>query len=78
LRFGSVLEECLLIRQRAVVKLRDESKTRRIPRPSAYRSIIPNASRTGRAGMPKNLVMLTADAYGVMPPIAKLTPAQAM
>ncbi|MCF8878599.1 phosphoenolpyruvate carboxykinase [Hyphobacterium sp. SN044] len=39
---------------------------------------IPNASATGRCGQPKNLVMLTCDAYGVMPPIAKLTPAQAM
>jgi len=39
---------------------------------------IPNASRTGRAPHPKNLVMLAADAFGVMPPIAKLTPAQAM
>jgi len=39
---------------------------------------IPNASDTGRAGHPKNVVMLTADAFGVMPPIAKLTPAQAM
>src|SRR5262249_55784114 len=39
---------------------------------------IANASRTGRAGMPKNIVFLTADAYGVMPPIARLTPAQAM
>lgn len=39
---------------------------------------IPNASLTGRCGQPKNLIMLTADAYGVMPPIAKLTPAQAM
>jgi phosphoenolpyruvate carboxykinase (ATP) len=33
---------------------------------------------TGRCGQPKNLIMLTADAFGVMPPIAKLTPAQAM
>jgi phosphoenolpyruvate carboxykinase (ATP) len=33
---------------------------------------------TGRAGHPKNIVMLTADAFGVLPPIAKLTPAQAM
>ena len=41
-------------------------------------SSFPNASRTGRAGHPKNLVMLAADAFGVMPPIAKLTPAQAM
>ena len=55
----------------------DESKTENTR--SAYPlDFIPNASRTGRAGMPKNIVMLTADAYGVMPPIAKLTPAQAM
>ena len=39
---------------------------------------IPNASKTGRAGHPKNIIMLTADAFGVMPPIAKLTPAEAM
>jgi phosphoenolpyruvate carboxykinase (ATP) len=39
---------------------------------------IPNASPTGRAGHPKNIVMLTADAFGVLPPIAKLTPSQAM
>jgi len=46
---------------------------------SAYPlDFIPNASRSGRAPHPKNLVMLAADAFGVMPPIAKLTPAQAM
>ena len=39
---------------------------------------ISNASETGRAGHPKNIVMLTADAFGVLPPIAKLTPSQAM
>ncbi len=39
---------------------------------------IPNASPTGRCGQPKNLVMLTADAFGVLPPIARLTPQQAM
>ena len=39
---------------------------------------ISNASATGTAGHPKNIVMLTADAFGIMPPIAKLTPAQAM
>ena len=39
---------------------------------------IANASATGRAGHPKNIIMLTADAFGVMPPIARLTPAQAM
>ncbi|MEZ5945345.1 MAG: phosphoenolpyruvate carboxykinase [Hyphomonas sp.] len=41
-------------------------------------SAIPNASLGGQCGQPKNLIMLTADAFGVMPPIAKLTPAQAM
>jgi len=38
---------------------------------------IPNASRTGLAGTPRNIVMLTCDAFGVMPPIARLTAAQA-
>ena len=38
----------------------------------------PTPRATGRAGHPKNIVMLTADAFGVLPPIAKLTPAQAM
>src|SRR5207253_11448325 len=38
---------------------------------------IPNASKTGMGGQPKNMVMLTYDAFGVLPPIARLTPAQA-
>ena len=41
-------------------------------------SYIANASTTGRAGHPRNVVMLTADAFGVLPPIARLTPSQAM
>ena len=39
---------------------------------------IPNASATALGGHPKNIIMLTCDAYGVLPPIARLTPAQAM
>src|ERR1700731_1322890 len=39
---------------------------------------MPLGSKTGHAGQPKNIIFLTADAFGVMPPIAKLTPAQAM
>lgn len=38
---------------------------------------IPNASATGLAGVPRHVVMLTCDAFGVLPPIARLTPAQA-
>ncbi len=40
-------------------------------------SYIPNASKTGMAGQPRNVVMLTYDAFGVLPPIARLTPSQA-
>ena len=40
--------------------------------------VIPNASESGMAGHPKTIIMLTADAFGVLPPIARLTPAQAM
>ncbi|MGI9386913.1 MAG: phosphoenolpyruvate carboxykinase (ATP), partial [Methyloligellaceae bacterium] len=46
---------------------------------SAYpMNYVENASETARAGHPKNIVMLCADAFGVLPPIAKLTPSQAM
>ena len=77
LRFGAVLENVGFDPETRTVDFDDESKTENTR--SAYPlDFIPNASRSGRAGMPKNLVMLTADAFGVMPPIAKLTPAQAM
>lgn len=39
---------------------------------------IPNASENALGGHPKNIIMLTCDAFGVLPPIARLTPAQAM
>src|SRR5207245_752893 len=39
---------------------------------------IPNSSRDNMGPPPKNVVMLTADAFGVLPPIARLTPDQAM
>lgn len=76
-RFGTVLENVVLDPISRVVDFDDQSKTENTR--SAYPlDFIPNASRTGRAGTPKNIVMLTADAFGVMPPIAKLTPAEAM
>jgi phosphoenolpyruvate carboxykinase (ATP) len=77
LRFGAILENVIYDPETRICDFDDETKTENTR--SAYPlDYIPNASATGRAGMPKNIVLLTADAYGVMPPIAKLTPAQAM
>ena len=76
-RFGTVLENIVMDSISREVDFDDQTKTENTR--SAYPlDFIPSASRTGRAGTPKNIVMLTADAFGVMPPIAKLTPAEAM
>ena len=76
-RFGAVLENVVLDPQTRVPDFDDGSKTENT-RAAYPLEFIPNASRTGRAPQPKNVVMLAADAFGVLPPIAKLTPAQAM
>ena len=69
--------ENVVLDERTRVPDFDEAQDRK--HPSAYPlDFIPNASRTGRAGQPKNVVLLAADAFGVLPPIAKLTLAQAM
>jgi phosphoenolpyruvate carboxykinase (ATP) len=76
-RFGTVLENVGFDPVTRVPDYNDNSKTENTR--SAYPlEFIPNASRSGRAGHPKNIIFLTADAFGVMPPIAKLTPDQAM
>ena len=75
-RFGTVLENVILDENR-VPDFNDGSLTENT-RCAYPLDFIPNASATGRASHPKNIIMLTADAFGVMPPIAKLTPAQAM
>ncbi len=77
LRFGSVLENVVFDPETRKCDFDNDNKTENTR--SAYPlDFIPNASRSGRAGHPKNIIFLTADAYGVMPPIAKLTPTQAM
>jgi phosphoenolpyruvate carboxykinase (ATP) len=76
-RFGAVLENVVHDELTRVPDFDDGSKTENTR--SAYPlEFIPNASLTGCAGQPKNLIMLAADAFGVLPPIARLTPAQAM
>jgi len=75
-RFGAVLEN-VVADERGNLDLdynRYTENTRRCY-PINY---IPGLAPGGQAGLPKNVVMLTADAFGVLPPISKLTPAQAM
>ncbi len=75
-RFGTVLENVVLDDNR-VPDFDDGSKTENTR--AAYPiHFISNASDTGCAPVPQTIIMLTADAFGVMPPIARLTPAQAM
>jgi phosphoenolpyruvate carboxykinase (ATP) len=76
-RFGTVLENVVMDPATRELDLDDarHAENTRAAYPIDY---IPNASETGRAGHPKNVIMLTADAFGVLPPIAKLTPSQAM
>jgi phosphoenolpyruvate carboxykinase (ATP) len=74
--FGTVLENCVLDEERRV-DFADQSLTEntRVSYPLHY---IPNHVPEAQGGHPSNVVFLTADAYGVLPPIARLTPEQAM
>ncbi|HEY0282446.1 MAG TPA: phosphoenolpyruvate carboxykinase [Rhizomicrobium sp.] len=76
-RFGTVLENVVCDPNTGALDLNDERYTENTR--AAYPiNFIPHASDTGRAPHPTNVIMLTADAFGVMPPIAKLSPSQAM
>jgi phosphoenolpyruvate carboxykinase (ATP) len=75
-RFGTVLEN-VVADSYGRLDLTDQSLTENTR--SAYPvEYIPNIQPSLRGGQPRNVVMLTCDAFGVMPPIAKLSPAQAM
>jgi phosphoenolpyruvate carboxykinase (ATP) len=76
-RFGTILENVALDPVTRAPNFDDDSKTEntRIAYPLDF---IANASASGRASHPRNIVMLTCDAFGVLPPISKLDPAQAM
>jgi phosphoenolpyruvate carboxykinase (ATP) len=76
-RFGAVLENVVLQAHTCEPDFDDGRFTENTR--SAYPlHFISNASTTGVASHPKNIVMLCADAFGVLPPIAKLSPSQAM
>lgn len=76
-KFGTVVENMVYDPETKELDFNDDSLTAnmRCAYPLEY---ISNASSAALGGHPKNIIMLTCDAFGVLPPIARLTPAQAM
>ena len=76
-KFGTVIENMIFDPETFDLDFEDDSLTAnmRCAYPLEY---ISNASKTALGGHPKNIIMLTCDAFGVLPPIARLSPAQAM
>ena len=76
-KFGTVIENMVFDPETLDLDFNDDSLTAnmRCAYPLDY---ISNASDTALGGHPKNIIMLTCDAFGVLPPISRLTPAQAM
>jgi phosphoenolpyruvate carboxykinase (ATP) len=77
IRFGTVLENVVLDPETRVPDFADASLTEntRAAYPIDY---IPNHVPSGRAGHPSEIIFLTCDAFGVFPPLSRLTPEQAM
>lgn len=76
-RFGTILENVVYDEDARKLDLDDARHTENT-RASYPIEFIPNVVESGLAGHPTNIVMLTADAFGVLPPISRLTPEQAM
>ena len=76
IKFGSVLENVVIDENR--VPNYDKTLTTENTRVTYPADYIDNAVLPSICGHPKNVVFLTADAYGVIPPVSKLTPEQAM
>jgi len=76
-RFGTVMENVVMDGETRVVDLHDASLTENT-RAVYPIGCIPNSIPGGTGGHPGNIIMLTCDAFGVLPPVARLTPEQAM
>lgn len=77
IRFGSILENVAYDPASREVDYANDSITENT-RASYPIDFIPNAKQPCVGGHPRNVVFLTCDAFGVLPPVSKLTPAQAM
>ncbi|MFN3280540.1 MAG: phosphoenolpyruvate carboxykinase [Tabrizicola sp.] len=76
-RFGTVVENMVFDPETLELDFSNRSLTENT-RCAYPLEAISNASTTGLGGHPRHVVMLTCDAFGVLPPIARLSPAQAM
>jgi phosphoenolpyruvate carboxykinase (ATP) len=76
-RFSTVLENVVYDEATRRLNLESEAKTENT-RAAYPLDFIPNVVSGSRAGHPDTIIMLTADAFGVLPPIAKLSREQAM
>ncbi|WP_407947237.1 phosphoenolpyruvate carboxykinase [Parasphingopyxis marina] len=76
-RFGTVLENVVMDLETRELDFDDASLAEN-SRGAYPIDFIPNCSEHNLGPVPKNVIMLTADAFGVLPPIARLTPEQAM
>jgi phosphoenolpyruvate carboxykinase (ATP) len=76
-RFGTVLENVVMDEVTRELDL-DDATLAENSRGAYPIDFIPNSSEKNMGPLPRNIVMLTADAFGVLPPIARLTPDQAM
>jgi len=76
-KFGTILENVIYDPVTRRIDLEDDSRTENT-RASYPLEYIENAVLEKRAGHPQNIILLTCDASGVMPPIARLTPEQAL
>ena len=75
--FGTILENVVYDELSREIDLDDARKTENT-RASYPLTSISNIVPEGHAGNPRNIIMLTADAFGVLPPVARLSPEQAM
>jgi len=76
-RFGTILENVAIDVRTRHIDLDDASlaENTRAAYPISH---IPNMTLKGAGGHPRNIIMLTCDAFGVLPPVSRLTPEQAM
>ena len=74
--FGTILENVVYDQdtRRSISTTHENRKHTRLVSPDKHPNIVPE----GHAGHPRNIIMLTADAFGVLPPVARLSPEQAM